>query len=95
VIDEEACSGCKLCINACPYGCMAYNELKGTAGKCDLCTDRIQHGLEPACVQHCIGGALQLVTHEELVRITQGEHTHRRGAVTYVSSKWRLASKDF
>jgi Fe-S-cluster-containing dehydrogenase component len=90
VVDEELCTGCKLCVYGCPYGAMFYDEVKGIAGKCDLCSDRIENGLEPACVQHCIGGSLQFVTQEELMSITSGEHTLRMGMTCYVSSKWRL-----
>lgn len=94
VIDEEACTGCRLCVHGCPYGNMFFNEAKGIVGKCDLCASRVDHGLEPACVQHCIGGALQFVTQEELTQITSGEHTLRMGMVTYTSSKWRLKGED-
>ena len=89
-VDEDMCTGCKLCVDACPYGRMFFNEVTGTAGHCDLCAGRVQAGLEPACVQHCIGGALQFVSHEELPSITAGQHTLRMGKVCYTSSKWRL-----
>jgi Fe-S-cluster-containing dehydrogenase component len=90
VVDEELCTGCKLCVYGCPYGAMFYDDVKGIVGKCDVCSDRVQNGLEPACVQHCIGGSLQFVTHEELMSITSGEHTFRKGMVCYASSKWML-----
>ena len=89
-VDEGMCTGCKLCVDACPYGRMFFNEVTGTAGHCDLCAGRVQAGLEPACVQHCIGGALQFVSHEELPSITAGQHTLRMGKVCYTSSKWKL-----
>ena len=90
VIDEEACTGCKLCVHGCPYGALFFNEMRGVSGKCDLCASRIQGGVEPACVQHCIGGALQFVSEEELANIILGEHVLRKGMVYYVSSKWKL-----
>jgi len=89
-VDEEVCTGCKLCVYACPYGAMFYNEVKGVAGKCDLCISRIHNGLEPACVQHCIGGALQFVTREELTMLTAQRNTLSVGTVSYASSKWKL-----
>jgi Fe-S-cluster-containing dehydrogenase component len=90
VIDDKACSGCILCLNACPYGCMSFNKVKSVAGHCDLCRGRVEAGIEPACVQHCIGGALQLVTAGELIRYTSGQYMSLFGKVCYVSSKWKL-----
>lgn len=88
--DEAACNGCKLCIYACPYGCVSFNKVKRTAGQCDQCSERTQAGLEPACVQHCIGGALQFLGSQELKEQTAGRHSLLSRRVCYVSSKWKL-----
>ena len=53
LIEEELCIGCKDCIEACPLGVMEFDEEKGVAQKCDLCVERIDGGLEPACVAAC------------------------------------------
>ena len=53
LIDEELCIGCKDCIEACPLGAMQFDEEKGVAQKCDLCVDRLESGLPPACVAAC------------------------------------------
>ena len=90
VINEEECNGCRRCVYGCPYGVMCYSPEKRVATKCSLCIDRIEYGLEPSCVQHCIGGSLQFVTAEELENITRGAHKVKMGKVYYTSAKWRL-----
>jgi Fe-S-cluster-containing dehydrogenase component len=90
LVDEKACIGCKLCLNACPYGCMSFNAREHVAGHCDLCRERVELGIEPACVQHCIGGALQSVTVEELRQNTSGQHTLLFGKICYISNRWKL-----
>ncbi len=91
MIDEAKCNGCQLCLEGCPYGAISFDKDKKTAGKCDLCADRVKGELEPACVQHCIGGALMFVTEEEQAQITRGVHTARNGKVCYASGKWKLS----
>lgn len=91
LIDKEQCTGCGVCVYGCPYGAILMDEEENIAGKCSLCASRIDYGLEPSCVQHCIGGALQFITEEEFVRISQGTHMTGTSKVRYVSSKWKLA----
>ena len=91
VIDENECNGCKLCLYGCPYGAIYFNQEKKVAEKCTLCVSRTDDCLEPSCVQHCIGGALEFVSERELEQITKGVHTARNGKVCYTSSKWKLS----
>jgi Fe-S-cluster-containing dehydrogenase component len=53
VIDEELCNGCRKCIESCPYGAMQFDEGRNIARKCDLCAERLDKGLKPACVAAC------------------------------------------
>lgn len=53
LIKGEDCIGCRECVTACPFGAMQFDEEKETAVKCDLCLDRIEQGLAPACSQIC------------------------------------------
>ena len=54
VLDEEKCSGCMLCMTACPASPkrIRYNADKKVCLKCDLC------GGDPQCVRFCPTGAL-------------------------------------
>jgi Fe-S-cluster-containing dehydrogenase component len=58
IISEELCNGCMKCIEACPYGVMQFDEVRKLARKCDLCVERLDKGLQPACIaicpSHCI-----------------------------------------
>ncbi len=89
-LDQEKCAGCRQCVAACPYGAMYFNEVTRKAGKCDLCSSRVESGIEPSCVQHCIGGALRFVTGAEAEELTRGRHSVRAGRTIYLSSKWKL-----
>ncbi len=53
VIDQSECIGCKRCVRACPYGARYMNPVAEVADKCDLCENRRQSGLLPACVEVC------------------------------------------
>lgn len=57
VVDPDICIGCKYCIQACPYDARFVNPVTGSADKCDFCLHRVSTGLEPACVETCMGGA--------------------------------------
>ena len=51
--DKDACIGCKACIAACPYDAIFINPDDGGAEKCNLCSHKLDRGLEPACVTVC------------------------------------------
>jgi formate dehydrogenase iron-sulfur subunit len=44
-------------IGSCPYNIPRAGE-GGVLAKCDMCLDRVQNGLEPACVKTCPTGAM-------------------------------------
>lgn len=54
----DRCIGCKLCVSACPFGMILWDQGRGRARKCDLCLERLEKGETPACVAGCPTGAL-------------------------------------
>lgn len=58
IFSEERCIGCEDCVEACPFGAPQLNPEKGVVQACNLCHERVDQGLLPACVQNCPTGAL-------------------------------------
>lgn len=56
---REKCVGCHACAAACPHDIPRFDS-EGKLVKCDGCTVRVAHGLQPACVRACCTGCLSL-----------------------------------
>jgi formate dehydrogenase iron-sulfur subunit len=69
VLQPDVCNGCGYCVPACPFGVVDRDPVDGRAGKCTLCYDRLQDGLEPACAKSCPTDSIQFGPYEELVEI--------------------------
>jgi tetrathionate reductase subunit B len=59
LLDDDVCTGCRNCIEACPYDAIAFDETQQKALKCNMCHHRVDQGLIPACADnvclaHCI-----------------------------------------
>ncbi|MDQ4068002.1 MAG: dimethyl sulfoxide reductase anchor subunit [Actinomycetota bacterium] len=66
---EGKCLGCGYCTWTCPYEVPRYNPARGVVRKCDMCRSRLGAGEEPACVQACPNGAIEIaLVDTELVR---------------------------
>jgi formate dehydrogenase iron-sulfur subunit len=57
---DDQCIGCGYCTLTCPYEVPRFNEQRGIVRKCDLCSDRLQAGEQPACVQACPTQAIRV-----------------------------------
>jgi Fe-S-cluster-containing dehydrogenase component len=62
IVDAQKCVGCRLCLSACPWGMMSFDEEKGIAAKCFLCNGA------PKCVTACPSGALRFVPWRDLTK---------------------------
>ena len=57
--DPDICFGCGYCTWVCPYNAPQLDPVKGQVSKCNMCVDRLEVGLKPACAAACLGGALE------------------------------------
>ena len=55
LVDESRCRGYQECVKACPYKKIFYNAMTRTSEKCIGCYPRVEQGLQPRCVESCIG----------------------------------------
>ena len=68
VVDLEKCTGCKICLKACPWEMISFDPDTRKATKCHLCSGK------PKCVDACPAEALSYVpwrdlTHKILPRV--------------------------
>lgn len=56
--DPDICFGCGYCTWVCPYNAPQLDPIEGQVQKCNMCVDRLEVGLKPACVAACLGNAL-------------------------------------
>lgn len=52
---------------SCPYN-IPRAAADGVLAKCDMCLDRVQNGLEPACVKTCPTGAMAFGDRDEIMK---------------------------
>ncbi len=74
-IDENRCTGCGECALSCPYGAIGYNAERHHAVKCDLCAERRERDLGPACAFVCPTRAISFGTRADLQQ--QAENDRR------------------
>jgi carbon-monoxide dehydrogenase iron sulfur subunit len=59
-VDNDKCTGCGWCIEACEFGAISLPKDRKTVIICDLCDG------DPKCVEYCPQGALSLKNAEEM-----------------------------
>jgi DMSO reductase iron-sulfur subunit len=64
--DPDTCFGCGYCTWVCPYNAPQLDPIKGQVSKCNMCVDRLEVNLKPACVSACLGNALDFGVVDDL-----------------------------
>lgn len=68
LIDQAICTGCKNCVESCPFKTPQFDTAAGVVKKCTLCVDRVDNGLEPACAKACPTGAVIYGEREKILQ---------------------------
>jgi formate dehydrogenase iron-sulfur subunit len=78
---QDNCIGCQLCVSGCPFDIPRFNVETRRVYKCNMCVDRVEAGLEPACVKTCPTNAIAWGTKEDMVALGERkvEGLRRRG----------------
>jgi Fe-S-cluster-containing dehydrogenase component len=63
-IDPKKCTGCRVCLRACPWEMISYDPDTRKATKCNLCQGK------PKCVEACPAGSLRYVSWRDLTEKT-------------------------
>jgi len=67
IIDPVKCTGCKNCVDSCPYNTIYFNEDLNIAQKCTGCAHLLDDGWkEPRCVDACPTQAIKFGEESEL-----------------------------
>lgn len=79
LLDGELCTGCGLCLQACPWDAIWLDPQTGKAVKCDLCHRRVDHGLYPACADNvCMAHCIYFGPRQETETQIQAKRARRR-----------------
>ncbi len=69
--NQENCIGCQYCVAGCPFDIPRFSPETRRVYKCNMCIDRVEAGLEPACVKTCPTNAISWGTKEDMLSLAE------------------------
>jgi formate dehydrogenase iron-sulfur subunit len=90
--DDSLCIGCKYCEVGCPFGVPHVDEATEKVSKCNLCYERIENGMVPACAKTCTAEAILFGTRSEMLAIAEARLEVLKA--TYPNAQLYGADKD-
>ena len=69
--NQENCIGCQYCVTGCPFDIPRFDKATRTVSKCNMCIDRVDAGLEPACVKTCPTNAISWGSKEDMLALAE------------------------
>jgi formate dehydrogenase iron-sulfur subunit len=69
--NQANCIGCQLCVSGCPFDIPRFSTETRKVYKCNMCIDRVEAGLEPACAKTCPTNAISWGTKQDMVALAE------------------------
>lgn len=79
--NQDNCIGCQYCVAGCPFDIPRFDAASRKVYKCNMCIDRVEAGLEPACVKTCPTNAISWGSKEDMLALAEKKVAalHERG----------------
>ncbi len=78
-INQDQCIGCQFCVTGCPFDIPRFDKETKKVYKCNMCVDRVEAGLEPACVKTCPTHAISWGSKEDMLSLAEHKVELLRG----------------
>ena len=69
--NQDNCIGCQYCVTGCPFDIPRFDKQTRVVSKCNMCVDRVDAGLEPACVKTCPTNAISWGSKSDMLALAE------------------------
>lgn len=85
-LNRDKCIGCGYCAQSCEYNAITLLGQENKAQKCNMCSERVDRGEQPACVRACPMGVLSIIETDLADRASMEKEVIGFKANSYVPS---------